>query len=89
MEPRITSIRFYSGPVRREPKLGDYRVTKKHGEQIRIFSMVRHHITGKIIGYDCTGGRQRYEWVSLEEAFKQHPYLKDKYEAGKLHRIGK
>ncbi|WP_160147529.1 hypothetical protein [Caballeronia pedi] len=26
---------------------------------------------GNIIGHDCTGGRQLYEWVSLEDAAKQ------------------
>ena len=77
IEPRITSIRFYSGPLRKTPKFGDRRTTKKHGEQIRVFSMAKD-IHGRIIGYDCTGGRQNYEWVSPEEAYKRHPHLKDK-----------
>jgi len=29
--------------------------------------MARHHITGEIIGYDCAGGSQRYDWVSLDD----------------------
>ncbi|MBR8344671.1 hypothetical protein KDX40_13080 [Burkholderia ambifaria] len=57
------------GTARNKPRVGDRRVTKKHGEQIRVFSMVRD-IRGNVIGYDCTGGRQRYEWVPVADAAK-------------------
>jgi hypothetical protein len=66
LTPRVTSIRFYSGPVRRQPRVGDRRTTKKHGLQIRVFKMVKSP-WGETLGYDCTGGRQRYEWKAPAE----------------------
>ena len=57
MKPVITSIRYSSGPARKQPKVGDRRTTKKHGLQIRVFEM---H------GGMCvvSGGRHRYDWKS-------------------------
>ncbi|KVD71815.1 hypothetical protein WK57_30460 [Burkholderia ubonensis] len=55
------------GPARKKPRVGDRRTTKKHGEQIRVFRMARD-MRGNIIGYDCTGGRQLYDWVPISEA---------------------
>ena len=58
--------RFYSGPAPRpRPKTGDRRTTKKHGDQIRVPVLV-HNQRGEAIGYNCTGGRQNYEWVSVD-----------------------
>lgn len=54
-------IRIYSGEQRKKPATGDIRITKKHGMQIRVPSMIHNH-RGEPIGYDCTGGRQNYEW---------------------------
>jgi hypothetical protein len=54
-------------PTRPKPRVGDRRVTKKHGEQIRVCVMA-HDSLGRVIGYDCTGGRQNYEWVPISEA---------------------
>lgn len=54
-EPRITSIRFSSGPVRRAPKIGDRRTTKKHGLQIRVPEV---H-SGRWVR---ANGRQCYVW---------------------------
>ncbi|MEM5325214.1 hypothetical protein VSR34_01200 [Paraburkholderia sp. JHI2823] len=62
-------IHISYGPTRPKPRVGDRRVTKKHGEQIRVFSMVRD-FRGRVLGYDCTGGRQRYEWVPIADARK-------------------
>ncbi|KVT92684.1 hypothetical protein WK60_13925 [Burkholderia ubonensis] len=62
-------IHVRSGPARKKPRVGDRRTSKKHGEQIRVFSMARD-MRGNIIGYDCTGGRQRYEWVPIADAAK-------------------
>lgn len=67
IKPRITSIRFYANAPRKQPKVGDLRETKKHGKQVRVFRMA-HGPSGRIIGYDCTGGRQNYDWVSYERA---------------------
>lgn len=47
---------------RKKPRVGDRRFTKKHGEQIRVF------LRTSCGAYDCTGGRQRYEWVPISEA---------------------
>lgn len=62
-------IHIISGKQRKKPKHGDRRTTKKHGEEIRVFKMARD-MRGNIIGYDCTGGSQRYEWVPIAEAYK-------------------
>jgi hypothetical protein len=69
IKPRITSIRFYTSPVRKVPKVGDLRETKKHGKQVRVFRMATWN--GRVIGYDCTGGRQNHDWVSYDEARKR------------------
>jgi len=62
----VTSIRFSTSPVRSKPREGDRRTTKKHGLQIRIMSMV-HDRLGRPVGYNCTGGRQNYEWVAVKD----------------------
>lgn len=67
---KVTTIHFTSGPPPRpKPKAGDRRTTKRHGPQVRVMKVARN-TRGEPIGYDCTGGRQRYEWVSLAEAAK-------------------
>ena len=68
-------IHISTGPIRKKPRIGDRRTTKKHGQQIRILSVVRDHVTGRIMGYDCTGGRQRYEWVTLDKLPAIYHYL--------------
>lgn len=73
-KPHITSIRFYSGPVRKKPHQGDRRITKAHGLQIRVMAMV-HDGMGRPIGFDCTGGRQRYEWRKPQELRPSDRYL--------------
>lgn len=62
-------IHISYGPARKKPKFGDRRTTKKHGEQIRVFRMVRD-TRGNVIGYDCTGGSQKYDWVPIADAAK-------------------
>lgn len=59
-------IHILSSNTRPKPKAGDRRTTKKHGLQIRVMSMVKD-TQGRIIGYNCTGGRQRYEWRKPDE----------------------
>ncbi|WP_157130314.1 hypothetical protein [Burkholderia pseudomallei] len=66
-------IHIVSSSSRRKPKVGDRRFTKKHGEQIRVFKMATD-MRGNVIGYDCTGGRQRYEWVSIADARKHNAW---------------
>jgi hypothetical protein len=61
-------IHISYGPARKKPRVGDRRTTKKHGEQIRVFRMARWN--GRVIGYDCTNGRQQYDWVPLADAHK-------------------
>lgn len=60
-------IHIVKASTRKKPKQGDRRITKKHGEQIRVFKRVRD-TRGNVIGLDCTGGRQRFEWVPIAEA---------------------
>ncbi len=58
---------FYSGPPpRQKPRAGDRRTTKKHGEQVRVPRIATDH-RGRAIGYDWTGGRQNYDWVSPDD----------------------
>lgn len=67
-------IHISTVPQRRRPKLGDRRTTKKHGDQIRVPVLVRNS-RGEAIGYDCTGGRQRYEWISVDNVPERWRYL--------------
>lgn len=72
----IVTVRcFYSaGRPKPKPKMGDRRTTKKHGEQVRVPVVVRH---GPYRGaWVVRSGRQCYEWVSPEEAYKQWPHLR-------------
>jgi len=55
-------ITISTEPQRKKPKTGDMRTTKKHGLQVRIPKMVK--LFGGALAYDCTGGRQNYEWIS-------------------------
>lgn len=59
-------IHITSGRHRKKPATGDTRTTKKHGLQIRVPVMV-HNQRGEPIGYNCTGGRQNYEWRKPSE----------------------
>lgn len=56
----VTSIRFY-GPSKPKPKLGDRKLIRGVLHERRL-KKVHDHL-GRPIGYDCTGGRQRYAWV--------------------------
>jgi len=67
-------IQITTAPQRRRPKTGDRRTTKKHGEQIRLPVMV-HNSRGEPVGYDCTGGRQNYHWVSVDKVPARWRYL--------------
>ena len=54
---KVRSIRFFTGSLRRKPAIGDRRVTKAHGLQIRV---VRTH-DGMCV---CSGSRYLYDWCS-------------------------
>lgn len=73
---------YSSSKPRKKPQTGDIQVTKKHGVRVRIPKKVRNH-RGIEIGYDCTGGRQNYVWVTEAELPKQYNYLKKKFEESK------
>ena len=71
----MIQIRAYYGPEPRpRPKPGDRRTTKKHGDQIRLPVLV-YNRRGEAIGYNCTGGRQNYEWVSVNAVPERFAYL--------------
>jgi hypothetical protein len=79
IKPRIDSITYTyrRGPVRKKPQLGDRRVTKKHGPQVRIPEQC---MSGPYRGaFVVSNGRQMYEWVSPEEAYRRYPALKDRH----------
>lgn len=62
-------IHISSGPVRRKPRTGDLRTTKKHGLQVRIPERVQH---GPDRGaYIKRSGRLSYVWVSPAQAREQ------------------
>lgn len=70
IEPRITSIRYYSGPAPRpKPRAGQLRETKKHGKQVRVLVLARDH-SGRAIGRLYNGGKPCYEWLTYVEAEK-------------------
>lgn len=59
----ITSIRMSSGPVRPKPRMGDTKLIKGvlHERRLKYVFDTR----GNRLGLDCTGGRQRYEWLPV------------------------
>ena len=67
MKPRIDSIRYYSGPVRKKPKAGDERFLKGRGvTQIRQQVIVNDPMLGR--GYQVSNGRPVWEWVDKGSA---------------------
>ena len=69
-------IHISYGPARKKPHVGDRRVTKKHGEQIRVFQRSQ----GCFV---FSNGRQCYEWVPISEAKKHmadHHWTKEERE---------
>ncbi|MDQ7982247.1 hypothetical protein QYH69_34040 [Paraburkholderia sp. SARCC-3016] len=54
-------IHISYGPTRPKPRVGDRRVTKKHGEQIPVFQRSQG-------SYVVSNGRPCYEWVPISEA---------------------
>lgn len=66
--PTIDSITFTRRRARKSgPKLGDLKVIKGVLHERRM-KRARDG-QGRVIGYDCTGGRQRYEWAPVEGGF--------------------
>lgn len=76
-------ITILGGPGRPRPRAGDRRTTKKHGLQIRVLKYARD-TRGRIIGLDCTGGRQRWEWRTPAELDHSDHYLLTKEERAAL-----
>lgn len=63
--PRIDSISLTFRRKRSpRPKAGDRKVIRGvlHERQMATVKDAR----GFVIGYDCTGGRQQYEWVPID-----------------------
>lgn len=58
---KITSVRFTFGKPKKKLSVGDTKVIKGvlHTRQ----RVMAHDAMGRVIGYNCTGGRQNYEWV--------------------------
>ncbi len=54
-----------TGSTRKRPRAGDTKVVKgvTYVRQIKY----AYAPNGERIGFDCTGGRQRYEWVKQED----------------------
>lgn len=66
--PRIDSMTITRRRARKPaPKLGDRKVIKGVLHERRM--KLARDAQGRVIGYDCTGGRQRYEWVLVEGDF--------------------
>lgn len=56
-------IHITRSPAKPKPKNGDRKLI---GGVLHVRQMKRvHDSQGNIIGYDCTGGRQRHEWVPV------------------------
>jgi hypothetical protein len=64
----VTHMTLKSGPPpRKRPQAGDSKTDKDGNVWTRRSAVVRQH--GKVIGYDCTNGRQRYVWVREGEVY--------------------
>ncbi|WP_101684927.1 hypothetical protein [Cupriavidus pauculus] len=60
-------IHITIGSARRpKPRVGDRKLIRGV-EHIRVFKYATD-THGRRIGFDCTGGRQLYEWVPVSEA---------------------
>ena len=56
-------IHITRSPAKPKPKVGDRKMI---GKVLHVRQMTRvRDSQGNIIGYDCTGGRQRHEWVPV------------------------
>lgn len=70
----MTRIRYFTTPARRQPRQGDRRTTKKHGEQVRVLDILQ---SGPHQGaLRVSSGRPCFVWVSPDEAYRRHPYLR-------------
>jgi len=74
-KPKITSIRYYTTKIRKQPKVGDARVTKKHGLQIRVWARAKCFASGKPIGFLVSNGRPVFEWVKPKDIAPWDAYL--------------
>lgn len=61
------TITFSTASPRKAPKSGDTKVDKDGITWVRRAKLYRER--GRVIGYDCTGGRQRYIWVKEGEPY--------------------
>ena len=59
-------ITITMGRSRPKPRVGDRKVIRGV-EHIRVFRYATNS-RGERIGFDCTGGKQRYDWVPVSEA---------------------
>ena len=59
-------VTFISGSRKPKPREGDRKIIRGV-EHIRVFKYVTN-MRGERIGLDCTGGKQRYEWVPISDA---------------------
>jgi len=65
----VTSIIIRSGPPSKpKPRAGDRKTDKDGNVFVRHCAVIRSH--GRVEGYDCTNGRQRYIWVREGEAYQ-------------------
>lgn len=71
---RITSFSYSCTPVRKEPRTGDRRTTKKHGLQIRIPERINGctHVNSR--------GKPYYVWVKPADLPTVYHYLLSKEE---------
>lgn len=63
----VTSITFTSRPPRKKPKAGDTKTDKDGVTWVRHAKVFK--VNGRVVGYDCTNGRQRYVWVREGESY--------------------
>ena len=64
----VTNMTIKYGPIRPKPREGDCKTDKDGVAWTRRARIVRGP-GGRVEGYDCTGGRQRYVWVREGEAY--------------------
>lgn len=58
-------ITITSAPARKKPRVGDKKLIKG---VMHVRRPKMAYFGDQCVGFDCTGGRQRYEWVPVDKA---------------------
>ena len=67
---KITSVKITlsTGKTPKKPRVGDVRVTKKHGTQVRVQAK-GYDAQGRVIGDLFKNGKPLFKWQDMPAAF--------------------